>query len=146
VPGPIPPKKSSSGKSPGENQRGAYERLRPEVRRRRQALVNIKNQLYPINYPRITNTIIQSYRTDIDEMTRFFRSNKLNMDRLIKDTDGLCDKLDECMIKLNSALFSWDRSKSGGLNEIQTSAAEERYQNLLKDCRKLLDEALKFFY
>ena len=145
MPGPIPPKKSSSGKSPEEHQRAAYERLRPEVRRRRQTLVNIKNQLQAFKFPRITNTIIQRFRTDIDEMTRFFRSNKSNMDRLIKDTDGLCDKLDDSMIKLNSALYSWDRSKSGGQNEIQVSDAEERYQHLLRDCRKLLDEALKLF-
>ncbi len=143
--GELASEKPDPGELANEQQQFANDNMRQEVVLKRTELEKMKKQLDPFDLIDVNDKTILDFRKSIKSITEFFESKKSTIGEFIKDTDGLCDKLGDIMIKLNSSKKSWDRSQSGGQGELQISEAEERYQKLLKDCRKLIDEALAFF-
>jgi len=139
-------KEPNSGKSADEQQKSVDDGMRKEVVLKRKTLEEMKKQLKPFHLMDVDEKTIIDLRKSIDSITEFFESNKSStMDQFIKDTDGLCDKLGDIMIKLNTSQRTWGRSQSAGQRDLQIRDADEGYQKLLKDCRKLIDEALVFF-
>ncbi|HEY6284427.1 MAG TPA: hypothetical protein VIX20_02085 [Ktedonobacteraceae bacterium] len=95
----------------------------------------------------ITSSVVQIFIDDIDRIITFFKNNQTKTDApgLIKDTKALCNTLDDSMSKLNEALLAWSLSESSGLNIKEILQAKGEYQDRLRDCRKLIEEALTFF-
>lgn len=145
-------KKSNSGESVDEELKSIDDSLLNDIQGFRTRLKEISDELSTSKMIkggtfRITGDTVQDFIVDIDKIYSFFKSNQTKIDDLgnIQDTQKICDLLDDGMSKLNEALLAWSDTQSGGWSINERLQVKGEYQNRLRECRKLIEEALTFF-